>query len=149
MPRKRDPGGPVLTLLPKLLDPHREAPDLRDAVHKLRAKLIEQGDTAALDEPLLALAQRYAAQIEEAAELEADSERLLESAAEAGEYFLGLEVKRLRRRIELAEIVAKIGPHLNRALADLQATPAARAKSSPAKPARPASRLQQLQGGAS
>jgi len=141
-PRKKQPEGPTLTLLPKLLDPHREAPDLRDVIHELKAQL--ELDTK--DRALIALALRYAAEIEDAAELTADVERMLEKAAEAGDHYLSLEVKRLRRRIELAETVAKLGPHLNKALADLLATPASRAKGA-APTAKPAGRLQQLQGG--
>lgn len=143
-PRKRaaPPEGPTLTLLPKLLDAHREAPDLRDVIHSLKAEF----EVESRDRALIALALRYAAEIEDAAELTADVERMLEKAAEAGDHYLSLEVKRLRRRIELAETVAKIGPHLNKALADLMATPASRSKGAGAKP-KAAGRLQQLQGG--
>lgn len=120
MPKRTTTSGSVVTLLPKLLDPHREAPDLRDALAALEVEDV--------DRPLLALARRYAAEIEDAAELTAEAERILERAAEDGEYYIGLDVKRLRRRIELAETVAKLGPALTRVLEELMATPAVRAK---------------------
>lgn len=142
-PRKRTAGGPTLTLMPALKNPHADAPDLRDAV-ATRLAAMKLTDA---DQPLAALAQRYAKEVEHAAEQVAEAERLLERAAEEGDYFLGMEVRRLRRRIELSEIVAKVGPLLHRALADLAPPPAARAKGAGAVSPTAAGRLQQLRGG--
>jgi hypothetical protein len=117
-----------MTIVPKIVDSHLDAPDLRDAVHAVLAELTP----TALDGPLVALVQRYAKEIEHAIELVVEAERLAEAAAEEGDFYLSQEVQRLKRKIEKAEIVAKIGPLLNKALGDLLATPAARAGASKA-----------------
>lgn len=137
MTSRKTTSGATVTLLPKLLDPHREAPDLRDALAALEVEDV--------DKPLLALARRYASEIEDAAELVAESERLLEKAAEEGDVYARLEINRLRRRIELAETVSKLGPALTRVLEELMATPAVRAKIGK-KQQTTGGRLSQMQG---
>jgi hypothetical protein len=116
---------PKLHVVPKIVDSHLDAPDLRDAVHAVIAQLT----LTPQDAPLVALAQRYAKEIELAVELAAEAERLSVRAAEEGDFFLSRDVATLRAKVERGEVVAKIGPLLNRALSDLLATPAARGKS--------------------
>lgn len=139
MATRKTTSGAAITLLPKLLDPNREAPNLVDAI----ARHAREMQAEAMDEPLVALALRYAAEIEDAAELTAEAERLLVQAADEGDYFARKEIARLRRRIELAETVAKVGPLLRQALVDLNAAPAARKGG---RKTVGAGRLQQLQG---
>lgn len=139
MATRKTTSGAAITLLPKLLDPNREAPNLVDAI----AEHIDELQAEAVDRPLVALALRYAAEIEDAAELTAEAERLMQQSVDEGDYYTRQAVTRLRRRIELAETVAKVGPLLRQALVDLNAAPAARKSG---RKTTGAGRLAQLQG---
>lgn len=117
-----------------------DAPDLRDVLGAVAAELTVTGPDAAL----VALAQRYAEEIEHARELMDESDRIMRQCIDEGNEALLQQVRRLRRRIELAETVTKLGPLLNNALADLLATPAARAKGGIKPSPTAAGRLAQL-----
>lgn len=119
-PRKR--AGVTLTVVPKPLVV--DAPDLRDAIVNVMAELAPTD----VDRPLFALALLYADELAQAREIRDDSDRLMREMIEQGEEALLSQLRRLRRRIELAETVAKVGPLLQAALSDLLATPAAKAK---------------------
>jgi hypothetical protein len=133
-----------LAIVPPVVDSHLDAPDLRDAVHAVVAELT----LTPADGPLVALVQRYAKEIELSVALTAEAEELSAKAALEGDFFLARDVATLRAKVERGEVVAKIGPLLNRALSDLLAAPAARAKAAGGKPSPAAAgRLAQLRTG--
>jgi len=117
-------------------------PNLTDAL----AAVVGELGPEAVDHVLVALAQRYAEEIEHARAIRDESDLLMRRAIDEGHDGLYEQVKRLRRRIELAETVTKVGPLLNKALEDLLATPAARAKGGVKASPTAAGRMAQLRG---
>lgn len=133
----RGPTKLTIVVPPALSD---DAPNLVDAL----ASVLTEITLTAADGVLVALAQRYAEEIEHARDLRDESDRLMRRAIDDGADGLYEQIKRLRRRIELAETVTKIGPLLNKALEDLLATPAARAKGGIKASPTAAGRMEQL-----
>lgn len=132
-----------LTVVPKTISV--DAPDLRDALQAVIAELAPTD----VDRPLYALAMHYAEQIEQARDAQNEAARIMMQTIDEGESGLYEQVKRLRRRIELSETVAKCGPLLQAALTELLATPAAKAKHEKTKSATGAARMAQLREGVS
>jgi len=143
-PRKRAaPAG--LTLLPSLPDVRHNAPDLRTAVQTTLDALHADKKLTDADAALAALAARLAERIEQVVDRLQLADDLWREALAKGEDGLAKQIDRMTRDLETHKMMAELAPHLQRALTELGATPAARAKA-PARAPGGSGRLSQLQG---
>lgn len=144
-PRKRAKPPASLTLLPSLPGVRHNAPDLRTAVQTTLDALHADKKLTDADAALAALAARLAERIEQCIDRLQLADDLWREALAQGEDGLAKHIDRLTRDLEAHKMMAELAPHLQRALTELGATPAARAKA-PARAPAGSGRLSQLQG---